>query len=1268
MADGVESHYFAQSIGEGELSLEERSGVVFDEATEDLYVADTGHGRIARFGPTGEAPGTFASLTDPTFLALDSSSGDLYAVEEGNETITKLDSSGTPVAAWGTAGKLGGFGKIVGIAVDPSGNLFVVGSGFQVHELTPAGGQARQCELPYKQVIENGVAVESTIVPRGVAVDSDDNIFFPIRHPGIAGTSEAKATATCQGVTERFFSGFAWSSVAIDEADGTLFLSSSHEAGIAEPNDYLGHASAAEERIGRSFGSAAEGVEVAGQLAVRSADEAVYLVNVGRDDISYFPVTTFERPTVEILPPTEVKGTTAHFHALINPEAPPGNPPAWDVSYRFLCENVASGRTGCFSTVGGEQLASGSSPVEVDGVTSELEPASEYRVYVVAYHRGELESEAVTEEHEVGLPFQTAAAAPLIEEESLAAATESSFTLAATINPRGAETGYWAEYVTRAQFEASGFAGAQKSAEEFLAPGIKGEPLSVVISGLAPLSPYVVRFVATNVVEGATETVYGEELNLATNGPSMLPPAGSCPGNESLRAFAGSLLPDCRAYEEASPTNKNGGSVEAVPGSVQAPGQLGDGITFYTEAGIPGGVGAQDYPTFLSGRSGESWTTQGLLPAQALGEFGDFLGMTPDGKYAISEATLKQEGTAVFARNVETGAVTTVVPYNAGCSQSCYTFAGSSEDGSVILLETRLNLTQEPPTSKGPPNVYAWDRATGQIEIVDLGVAGERLPEGGFAGAYNWPVEDFTVGGAAGSFYTGPLHAISADGNVVVFTERGESGSAQLFVRLGVGGPSPHTVKISAYASGQSGPELPAAFLEATPDGRYVFFKSKAELTSDSYSGEGEGTASLYRYDTVEGKLVDVTTEKKTKFRLGPGVEGMLGASESGQVVYFASTTALTTVPGPGGATPVTGEANIYRWQEGANPAISFVAAAKDGELYGGSASAFEGDARDWSPSDVDPGNSGTVTTKTARVSADGNVVVFSSHQSLTGSPNRAFGCNVLGGSKAAKCAEFFRYSAASGTLDCISCSPTGRQPLNGASIGTGYINAADLPLVFASPVLTRNLSADGNRFFFQTPDSLAANDQNGTNCVASATEQESCLDVYEWEAQGEGTCTSASANGGCLYLISGGTGDEPSYFADADAEGKNVFFFTASQLLPVDRDRLYDVYDAREGGGLASQNQVPPVPCGSRQACQDPQASAEVATTPATPGFVGAENPKPPTCKKGYVLKQGKCAKKPTKKKHKKTGSKKKHKKHKKKNGGGSKKRRTGKDQGGKK
>jgi hypothetical protein len=160
--------------------------------------------------------------------------------------------------------------------------------------------------------------------------------------------------------------------------------------------------------------------------------------------------------------------------------------------------------------------------------------------------------------------------------------------------------------------------------------------------------------------------------------------------------------------------------------------------------------------------------------------------------------------------------------------------------------------------------------------------------------------------------------------------------------------------------------------------------------------------------------------------------------------------------------------------------------------------------------------------------------------------------------------------------------------------------------------VLTRNLSDDGNRVFFDSPDRLLASDTNDVN------------DVYEWEAKGTGSCTSEDDNGGCLYLLSTGTDPEPSYFADASASGDDAFFFTSQSLVRQDQDDLIDVYDARVGGGIAAQNPTPVAPC-EGEACR-PQAQAPPSfATPGSASFAGPPNPKPKQTKLCKKKKQGK-------------------------------------------
>ncbi len=208
---------------------------------------------------------------------------------------------------------------------------------------------------------------------------------------------------------------------------------------------------------------------------------------------------------------------------------------------------------------------------------------------------------------------------------------------------------------------------------------------------------------------------------------------------------------------------------------------------------------------------------------------------------------------------------------------------------------------------------------------------------------------------------------------------------------------------------------------------------------------------------------------------------------------------------------------------------------------------------------------------------------------------------------------ELYLYDAASGALACVSCNPSGAPATSEAYLaGNLSITAAPERNAF----LTRNLSEDGNRVFFQTQEALVPQDKNGQT------------DVYEWEREGAGGadgCSRLSAcfsesSGGCLYLISTGESGDPSYFGDASANGNNVFFFTRQALVGQDQDENYDLYDARVEGGIAAQNHHPRPSC-TGEGCLGPVDPSPVFDAPASATFAGTGNLKPPPAKPKKVV-----------------------------------------------
>jgi hypothetical protein len=184
-------------------------------------------------------------------------------------------------------------------------------------------------------------------------------------------------------------------------------------------------------------------------------------------------------------------------------------------------------------------------------------------------------------------------------------------------------------------------------------------------------------------------------------------------------------------------------------------------------------------------------------------------------------------------------------------------------------------------------------------------------------------------------------------------------------------------------------------------------------------------------------------------------------------------------------------------------------------------------------------------------------------------------------------------------------------------------------------------MSADGNRIFFESADKLVADDTNGDNgCPPWGSNAQklsivACQDVYEWEAQGTGSCKSDTENGGCLYLLSG-KGSEPSFFADASASGDSLFIFTGTQLVGQDKDGLIDAYNIRVNGGLASQNQSETAPC-TGEACKGLPMQPPIVNSPGSDSFTGPGNQRPNRAQKKHG--KGKHHKKKQKKKKHKNG-----------------------------
>jgi hypothetical protein len=577
----------------------------------------------------------------------------------------------------------------------------------------------------------------------------------------------------------------------------------------------------------------------------------------------------------------------------------------------------------------------------------------------------------------------------------------------------------------------------------------------------------------------------------------------------------GFTLPDGRGWEMVSPVDKNGGSIQG-PGGIFGGGVLqaaaaGSSVTYSSSSSFANAQGAPGASQYLSRRGSTGWSTENItLPTLSAA-----YGTDPDGvPYQLFSTDLAdaivleghrcEEGEPCprsYTLRDQTSGDLTPLPYE----EPDLRFAGATPDLSQLAFTTCAALTADAiefpvlgGCDPGARNLYL--RSGGALRLINL-LPGQSV-------------------GTPGAALAAQARAISDDGSRVYWTD-----GSDLYLRDG-----DETLQVDGDAGGGG------QFQTASPGGEVAFFTAP----------DGD----LWRYDAVADAATDLTP--------AGGVQGVLGASDSGAVVYYA---------GAGG---------LFMWRGGTSTPV-----------------ASQANASNYPPS-----------TGTARVSSDGLHLAFLSSAALTAYDNAGF-------------TEVYLYTApagaGSGSLVCASCSPAKKAPVGAASLPGASPNGTDpgATRVYKPRVLT----ADSKRLFFDTFDSLVIDDTNQDR------------DVYQWEAQGTGTCTTT---GGCVSLISSGRAEGGASFVDASASGADVYFLTDGSLVPSDPGGSVDLYDARVGGGFPIPD---PESICIGDACQPLPPEPE----DPTPGTLrpGSPNPslpvtKPVTkCKKGQVRKKGKCVKK---------------------------------------
>jgi hypothetical protein len=667
---------------------------------------------------------------------------------------------------------------------------------------------------------------------------------------------------------------------------------------------------------------------------------------------------------------------------------------------------------------------------------------------------------------------------PTVESISFSNVGEAEAELEASIEPFGLPTHYVFEYLSTQQYEEQGgnFEGAHLAGEGTIPAGNSPIDVAAAAEGLEPMTHYRFRVLAEN-EEGEGE---GEGEFATYPAAEVFPP---CP-NETLRSGPSALLPDCRAYELVTPPDTNAraprGAFHANFATREASPQ-GNAVSFNIEGGlIPGseGTGSLFGDPYLSTRSAEGWSTASAGPTGA-----ESAALLPGSNSSDQGYSFWTTGGPQGTKVIE-GKNTSYVRYPDGHSE----------------LVGRGSLADDP-------------RAQGKL-----------ISEGGTHII-------FSSGEGGGG-------AVQLEPNAP------PNGTAALYDRT--------ADEVTHVVSLLPGDETPmagksATFEGASPDGKGIAFKV-AGILSLRYSDEetyelGEGATFA---GVAEGGNRAFYLKGGNLFRFDAETEETIAFSSSGNVTpvnvaakgstaYFVSPSVLTGETNPNGATPIGGQENLYRSEEGA---ISFVATVTERDVAGVSNGVEQVEGLGlWTYAL----STNRLPADPSRSTPDGDALLFESRA-------------VLDGYDPQGKAEVYRYDASGNELDCLSCNPTLAPASSDASLQS--ISADQFgPVPLGSSGYIANLRPDGKRAFFQSDEALVPQDVDGLQ------------DVYEWEAKGTGSC---NAEGGCIYLVSSGHSLRIDYLYAASDSGDDVFFRTSDILLPRDLEETPSIYDARVGGGFA--------------------------------------------------------------------------------------------------
>ena len=605
-----------------------------------------------------------------------------------------------------------------------------------------------------------------------------------------------------------------------------------------------------------------------------------------------------------------------------------------------------------------------------------------------------------------------------------------------------------------------------------------------------------------------------------------------------------------RRYEMVSPPDKNNNDVARTSTRTQSA-PSGDKVTYVSTGGFADAPGAGKTAQYLSERTAIGWATRGINPAAYTNEF------------TLAIAPIFRD----FTDDLSKGAVVSPepAPVDGAPPTTHNIFVRDNLADQFSLITTAApagaDYTYQPVYAGGSDDF-------GHVIFESTGALTPDAPDDGTIKLYEstggqlrlvgvMPDGSPAPGGSVAGVGKGVLFdllthsAISRDGSRIYFTAQPQysqvfAADGQIYLRE----DGAQTVHVSASQRTVPDPAgtLPAMFRGASADGGKALLTSCEKLTDDSTADAAGGSdcafaakRDLFQYDVASGELELLSEDSEPEDGDEADVAGVAGQSSDGQYVYFAAFGRLTS-EAPADA---GSQPKLYLWHDGE---VRFVALL----------------------SSFDTGNSDNVIyeptagSRAVRVSRDGRQVFFTSYGSQDSTDLRR---------------DAYLYRADEDELRCVSCQGEGQLGSDGATLVQGTADGLSSTQIEYD---SRALLDDGSRVFFSSDERLVSHDTNGR------------FDAYEYDVASE-----------AIRLVSSGQSSTDSFFSDASADGRDVFFVTRERLVGWDRDNNVDLYDARIGGGFPE----PPADAGTCEddGCQGPLAGQPVLSGVASDKASGA-------------------------------------------------------------